>query len=92
MHGSVQGAPCEQVRTGSLEFAGTRPAQDKIQPPFFDKPVHLVQQVRQTLDFIHDDPLTGWNRTQFISKLTGMGQQPLIYLLRQQVDPVGFGE
>jgi hypothetical protein len=54
--------------------------------------MHLVQQSRQSLYFVHDHPAAGWNSAQFVCEVLGMRQKPLVSLFRQQIDHMGIGE
>ena len=92
MHGSMKGAPCQQVDARSFEFAGTRPAKHKTQALFFDEPMHLIEQVGQSLHFIDDYPTTYRDCTHFIRKLAGICQQPLIGAFGQKIDNVSIGK
>ncbi len=56
VHGAVEGSPGEKIDAGAPKLSGARPAQDETQPLFLQKPMHLVQQLRQALDFVHHHP------------------------------------
>jgi hypothetical protein len=53
VHGSKESSTWEQVDFGSLELAGTRPAQNKTQPFFLDETMHFVEQARQPLHLVN---------------------------------------
>ena len=61
-----------------------------MQSFFFNKPVYFIQQIGETLDLV-DDHLAVWPECpQFVCKKTRTDQQPLVNLLRQEVDNVCF--
>jgi len=52
----------------------------------------IVQQGRQALDLVHDDPVSCRNIRQNSPEEPGIGQMVLVRGLPQQVDPPGLGE
>ncbi len=49
----VKHVSCKQVDTGALELACARTAQHEIHSLLLQKRMHLVEQVRQPLNFVH---------------------------------------
>jgi hypothetical protein len=51
-----QGSARQQVNAPLAQLAHTRTGQRKPQPPQLDEPMHLVEQLRHTLEFVHHNP------------------------------------
>ena len=50
-----------KIDTGALQFPGAGTAQDELHLLLFYEPVHLVEQVRDSLNFVNDHPSAGRN-------------------------------
>jgi len=82
----------QQVGAGLLELAGARPQEHEPQAAVFDEPMHLVEQRRQPLDFIHHDRPAAGKRPQLVGKDRRVAEIRLIESLVQEVDPPGRGQ
>lgn len=54
-HFEPPGTAAEQVGQAAFQLAGARPAENELQPPVLDQPVHLVENARNLLHLVEDD-------------------------------------
>ena len=52
-----------------------------MQPFFFNKPVHFIQQTRKPLHLIHNHPPTRLNGTTFAREVARIRQNSLVDLI-----------
>ena len=91
VHRPAQRPPGQQIHAGRLQLARARPQEREAEPALLDEPVNLVQQVRQALDLVDDDPAFGRNRPQLRREQGGIDQVVLVASLVEEIDPVSVG-
>jgi hypothetical protein len=74
-HVELRGSTREQIRTTAPELARTRARQDEAPAFLLDHPVHLVEQRRDLLDLVDDDPPLAIDRRELAGQERRLARQ-----------------
>jgi hypothetical protein len=82
--------PAQQICVRTTHLPGTGPAKNEVATVFLHKVLNFIKQLWDFLDFIHNDKLTGRQRTAFLPKAFRLPLISHLLLGSQEIDTVGL--
>jgi hypothetical protein len=86
VHLETERAAGEKVRPLALQFARARPAEREAESPFLDEAVDRVQEIRQPLHLVEDDPSSFGDRSKFLGEMGRMREEGEVDLFVEEVE------